>query len=78
MTAGMTNNAHATRADRSVADTTEKIAEIGSILAAGLQRVLARKSTTLIGRSGDISLPVLAPDDAHEPRSPGQERGHDR
>jgi hypothetical protein len=44
-----------------------RIAEIGSILAAGLQRLQARKSSTLVDETGESPLHNSAGESGHEP-----------
>jgi len=56
----------------------ERIAEIGSILALGLQRLRARKSSTLVGRTGESSLHNSAAESGHEPKVLRNGEGHDR
>ena len=51
---------------------TERIAEIGEILAAGLMRLRARKSSQLSAEDGESSLHFMPPESGHTPMlSPG-------
>jgi hypothetical protein len=47
----------------------DRIVEIGSILAVGLQRVRARKSSTLVAGTGESSLHIPAAKSGHEPEN---------
>jgi len=45
----------------------DRLAEIGAILAAGLQRLHARKSSTLVAHAGESSLHNSPAKSGHEP-----------
>jgi hypothetical protein len=51
---------------------TERLAEIAEILALGLIRMRARKSSPFFRRIGEISLDLNAQQSGPEPKSPGE------
>jgi hypothetical protein len=46
----------------------ERLAEIADLLAAGVMRLRARKSSLLSGHSGESSLDFMRAERGHEPR----------
>ncbi len=54
----------------SEAETRERIAEIGELLALGLVRLSARKSSPLSSRTGDSSVDCLATPSGHAGTEP--------
>jgi len=52
----------------------ERIAEIGEILAAGLMRLRARKSSQKSADCGEISLDILADQSGPDPNIAGENR----
>ena len=56
-------------------DTEDRLAEIASILAAGLMRLRARKSSSLSRRDGESSLHNSDGESSHEPEVQRTEEG---
>jgi hypothetical protein len=57
------------------ADGADRIVEIASILAAGLMRLRARKSSGFSPETGESSLHFSPPESGHEPDALGPEAG---